>query len=152
MSIKLLVFFVYGFFLVLLSFFKTIEIFLPYIHALEAGLGGDKLMHLQLATLLTTLALLAFGSHASLKKKASSMTFLQVAIRGIFVCLIIASGLLADELLQSMVSTRRFEWSDFNYGASGIAASAIIYVSSCALYAIFLRSNEEKVGNSDFVG
>lgn len=119
MSIKLWLFLIYGCCLIVLSVFKTSEIFLPYIYRFEDFLGGDKLMHLKLSFLLTVMALVAL-----MPSTKDSFKVLFYAV-GISACLIL--GLAMDELYQDWASTRRFEWMDFAYGASGIGLGLLLY-------------------------
>jgi hypothetical protein len=119
MFIKYGIFLIYACCLALLSLFKTAEMFLPSIYDLERFLGGDKLMHLKLSFILTLLALIAFNSLVTPMRS--------FAIRSLLIIFFITIGLLADELHQTMVLTRRFEWLDFSYGAYGVLIAGLAY-------------------------
>jgi len=103
MFIRKALFFLYLFFLVVLSICKSAEIFLPYIYQFEYFLGGDMWMHFKLALLLGLLSVLAFTS-----------------TRLIWVLLMLLSGLVLDEALQYVLASRRFEWLDGIYGVAGL--------------------------------
>lgn len=110
---------VYACFLVSLSVFKTAEMFLPHIYALESWLGGDKLMHLKLSFGLSLLALMTFVQAKAIVKRL---------FQSIMVCFILVSGLFADEFHQALVSTRRFEWLDLSYGVTGIFMGLLLFI------------------------
>lgn len=111
---------IYGSFLIALSVFKTNEILLPYIYQFEAYLGGDKFMHLKLSAALSFLALLALipGSQGGLK----------LVVHCLGICFLLTLGLAFDEFHQMLISTRRFEWLDFIYGAVGIGIGFVAYL------------------------
>ena len=113
------VFVIYGCLLVSLSVLKTAEMFLPAISALESWLGGDKLMHLKLSFGLAVLALMTFVQIETTAKRI---------LHSLVVCLILISGLFADEFHQALVSTRRFEWLDLSYGVAGIFMGFLLFL------------------------
>lgn len=132
-AFKIAVLVLYGCCLIALSIFKTAELFLPTIYAIEGWLGGDKLMHLKLSAVLTVLALLALVSVNERRAVSSDSTntdfyptFFSVLI-SLGICGLLVAGLLVDELHQAFVSTRRFELSDLAYGVSGISIGFIVF-------------------------
>lgn len=132
-TIKIAVLVLYGCCLIALSMFKTAELFLPTIYAIESWLGGDKLMHLKLSAVLTVLALLAFVSINERRAGMSNSTYtvfyptFSPVLFSLGICGLLVAGLLIDELHQAFVSTRRFEWCDLAYGASGISIGFLIF-------------------------
>lgn len=106
--------------LLVLSAFKTLELYLSYIYQLERFLGGDKLMHFKLSAVLSFLALLAFLSP---QKKLSEL----VSLIALIFCFLLA-GLGLDELHQALTSTRRFEWMDLAYGVGGIVFGMSVFL------------------------
>ncbi len=95
-----------------MSGFKSAEMYLQYINAFETWLGGDKLMHLYFAMLLSFLAL-PVARDIGVKNKTINIIFL-------FIFLI--ACLLIDELHQAMMSTRYFDWYDIIFGGLGLLA------------------------------
>jgi hypothetical protein len=106
--------------LLMLSFFKYTEIFLPTNYQLEAWLGGDKLMHLKLSSVLSVMASFA----ASSIKKGF---LLNIFWRLLFIQLFLVSCLLLDEAHQYLAPSRRFELMDFYYGAGGLLIGLSVY-------------------------
>jgi VanZ family protein len=104
----------------MLSFFKSAELFLPSIHQFEVWLGGDKLMHLKLSTLLSFLA--CAGVH-----KLKLWGELKLLWKLFFIQLFLTIALLLDESHQYFASTRRFEWLDYSYGISGLFIGLTLY-------------------------
>ena len=113
-----LVFIVYLLFLVLMSTFKSLEIFIPQIHALEHWFGGDKVMHFVLAALLSLLACFASEQVFRLKTSKRILTILAT----------LSACLLLDELLQYQVPSRKFDLMDLAAGYSGLLAGSVIYL------------------------
>ncbi|MFT6859657.1 MAG: VanZ family protein [Thalassolituus oleivorans] len=117
--IKMLPLFIaYGALLVVLSVCKTAEWFLPSINALEHWLGGDKWMHLKLATILSFLA--CFASERVIEFALGRRI---LAVFGFLV-----AALLLDEAHQYIVASRRFEWLDSAYGVCGLVGGIAIYL------------------------
>lgn len=110
-----LLFVLYALLLFLLSASKSAELFLPQILALQAWLGGDKLMHLKLASVLSFVAITAF---APLKSKRRPLVLL-------IIMALLASALLADELHQLLLGSRHFDWADTAYGLLGLVLGLI---------------------------
>jgi VanZ family protein len=110
----------YCFFLLMLSFFKSAELFLPAIYQFEAWLGGDKLMHLKLAFVLSLLACFAANS---IKRNFLLNAFWRL----LFIQLFLASCLLLDEAHQYLAPSRRFELMDFYYGVGGLLIGLLSY-------------------------
>jgi hypothetical protein len=127
------VFTFYCFFLLMLSFFKSAEWFLSAIYQFEVWLGGDKLMHLKLSLILSVLASFAASS-------ISKGFPLNVFWRLLFIQLFLVSCLLLDETHQYVMLSRRFEWMDFYYGASGLFIGLFIY---CGM--LFIRFSYKSV-------
>ena len=113
-----LVFILYLLLLVLMSTFKSLEIFIPQIHALEQWFGGDKAMHFALAALLSLLACFASEQVFRLKKTKRILTILAT----------LGACLLLDELLQYQVPSRKFDLMDLAAGYSGLLAGSVIYL------------------------
>jgi hypothetical protein len=120
------VFTLYCCLLLMLSFFKSAELFLPAIYQFEAWLGGDKLMHLKLSVVLSVLACFAVSN---IKKGFA----LNIFWRLLFVHLFLVSCLLLDEAHQYLASSRRFELMDFYYGAVGLFIGLLLY---CCFFAV----------------
>ncbi|MBL4799491.1 MAG: VanZ family protein [Oleispira sp.] len=122
----IIIFVLYCFFLLTLSALKSAGLFLPLLLQFQAMLGGDKLMHLQLATILSLLACLAF-----------QIFFVRKAIDLIWQLLVIfvvlSTALLLDELHQYLLSSRHFELMDTVFGILGIAIGLVVY---CAVVVI----------------
>jgi VanZ family protein len=106
--------------LLILSFFKSAELFLPAIYQLEALLGGDKLMHFKLSILLS---LLACAGALKLKLWGD----LKRGWKFFLIQLVLMMALLLDESFQYFASTRRFEWLDYLYGISGLFIGLVLY-------------------------
>jgi hypothetical protein len=106
--------------LLMLSLFKSAEIFLPAIYQFEAWLGGDKLMHLKLALVLSVLACFAVSN---IKTRFPLHTFWRLLLMQS----LLASCLLLDEAHQYLAASRRFEWLDFYYGAGGLLIGMSVY-------------------------
>jgi len=111
-------FILYAGFLVVLSAFKSAELFLPTIHAMEVFLGGDKWMHLLLAVPLSLMANLA----------AESVMKLSSFRRILLVMVVLVLALLMDELHQQFIASRRFDWQDSVWGSTGLLLGCAIYV------------------------
>jgi energy-coupling factor transporter transmembrane protein EcfT len=106
--------------LLMLSLFKSAEVFLPAIYQFQGWLGGDKLMHLKLALVLSVLACVAASN---IKKRFPLHTFWRVLLMQS----LLASCLLLDEAHQYFATSRRFEWLDFYYGAGGLLIGVSVY-------------------------
>ena len=121
----------YASFLAFLSICKSFAIFSDYINALEKLAGGDKTLHLILATPLALLFLLMAENFLA-----------SLGVR-ILVCLVFLSGaLLMDEVLQFRLSHRHFDWWDSLYGITGILLGCSIYLFGLgAKYQIVNRLN-----------
>jgi hypothetical protein len=124
----ILVFTLYCLVLLALSFFKSAELFLPVIYQIENWLGGDKLVHMKLSLILSFFACIV---SREIKKDIKLNVFWRLLIMQI----VLTIGLLLDEAHQYMMFSRRFEWMDFYYGASGLFIGLFIY---CGL--LFIRS------------
>jgi hypothetical protein len=111
--------------LVALSVCKSAELFLPAIYQFEFWLGGDKLMHLKLSLLLSLLA--CFASN-KVNLAGSLNFFWRIATTQA----ILVAGLLVDEGHQYFATSRRFEWLDFSYGATGLFMGLIVYLAVAA--------------------
>ncbi|MEY8199707.1 MAG: VanZ family protein [Colwellia sp.] len=109
-KLNVMLFALYCTVLMLMSGFKSAEMYLQYINSLEMWLGGDKLMHLYLALVLAFLAL-PVASVISVKGKISTVFTLFAML---MVCLLL------DELHQAGVSTRYFDWYDTLFGGLGL--------------------------------
>jgi hypothetical protein len=109
----IIIFIIYCLILLLLTVFKSAELYLPAIHQLQAWLGGDKLMHLKLAVILSI-----FACAAALKLKVWGE--LKLVWRLFFIQLFLMTALLLDESHQYLAYSRRFEWLDYYYGISGL--------------------------------
>lgn len=114
----------YGCFLITLSFFKTAEIMLPTIYQFESLLGGDKLMHLTLSSLLSLIALWALVPSLL---KGLELNVIRWLLWCLGICALLTTGLLVDELHQAFVKSRRFEWLDLAYGVGGVGIGFIIF-------------------------
>jgi len=123
-SSKGLVFIAYCFFLLLLTVFKSSGLFLPFLLQLESMLGGDKLMHLQLAMLLSFLACLASREFFVRRSIVLGWQLLIVFV-------LLSTGLFLDELHQYILSSRVFELMDTAFGILGVTIGLIVY-SMCA--------------------
>ncbi|MBQ0727892.1 MULTISPECIES: VanZ family protein [Thalassolituus] len=91
---------------------------MPSINALEHWLGGDKWMHLKLATILSFLA--CFASERVIEFALGRRI---LAVFGFLV-----AALLLDEAHQYIVASRRFEWLDSAYGVCGLVGGIAIYL------------------------
>jgi len=109
-KLNVIVFVLYCALLLLMSGFKSAEMYLQAINGFEKWLGGDKLMHLYLAMVLAFLAM-PVARAASYKNKALNVVSLFV---------ILMSCLLLDELHQAGVGSRYFEWQDTLFGGLGL--------------------------------
>ncbi len=109
-KLNLILFVLYCALLLLMSGFKSAEMYLQYINGLETWLGGDKLMHLYLAMVLAFLAL-PVARALKVKNKALNVVTLFV---------LLMSCLLLDELHQAGVSSRHFDWHDTLFGGLGL--------------------------------
>lgn len=114
----IVLFILYATFLVVLSGLKSAEMCLSFIYSFEAMLGGDKWMHLLLALPLSVMANLA----AERVMKLSSFR------RIVLVMIVLLLGLLADELHQYFIASRRFEWQDSVWGSTGLLLGCGVYV------------------------
>jgi hypothetical protein len=123
----ILVFTVYCLVLLALSLFKSAELFLPFIYQMEDWLGGDKLVHMKLSLVLSFIACIVSGE---IRKDIKINAFLRL----FFMQIVLMIGLLLDEAHQYVMFSRRFEWMDFYYGASGLFIGLFIY---CGL--LFIR-------------
>ncbi|MEH6345136.1 MAG: VanZ family protein [Bermanella sp.] len=108
----------YCLFLLLLSGFKSAQIGLPIISALEVSLAGDKLMHFYLALLLSFLA----WPVALLISNKKYNTFIVLALVFGFLSVLLA----LDELHQLLVDSRHFELKDTLFGVSGLVLGLLI--------------------------
>lgn len=117
--IVLFVFYCLG--LLLLTVSKSLEFFLPEIYQLEALLGGDKLMHLELSLLLSILA--CFASQQLIYLKSLSLPWRLLLVQGVLIV-----GLVIDEAHQQIASSRRFEWLDLSYGVFGLVIGVVTYL------------------------
>jgi VanZ family protein len=122
----IVIFVLYCFFLLSLSALKSAGLFLPLLLQFEAMLGGDKLMHLQLALVLSLLACLA--SRVFFVRKAIALPWQLMAV-----FIILSAGLLLDELHQYLLSSRHFELMDTAFGVTGVALGLGAYCSGCFL-------------------
>lgn len=112
------IFVVYAIGLIVLSAFKSAEIGLAQIHALETWLGGDKSMHFTLSAILAVLA--CFASERVLDLAPTTRT--------IGVCFVLLSALTLDEALQYVLASRRFELLDLAFGSLGLLAGVLGYL------------------------
>jgi hypothetical protein len=104
----------------MLSLFKSAEVFLPAISQFQLWVGGDKLMHLKLSSVLSLLA--CFVACNIMKNFV-----IHVFWRLLFIQLFLTSCLLLDEAHQYLALSRRFEWLDFYYGAFGLLIGLSVY-------------------------
>jgi hypothetical protein len=104
----------------MLSVFKSAEFFLPTIYQFEVWLGGDKLMHLKLSIILSVLACFVVNK---IKPDFPLNKIWRLALMQFF----LLACLLIDETHQYLAASRRFEWLDFYYGASGLLIGLSIY-------------------------
>jgi hypothetical protein len=118
--IFIFLFIAYCLLLLLLTTFKSAELFLPAIYQLEAWLGGDKLMHLKLSILLSLFACMAAQGFKYLAA-------LKLVWRLFFIQIFLMLALLLDESHQYLAYSRRFEWLDYYYGISGLFIGLGIY-------------------------
>ncbi len=109
-KLNLILFVLYCALLLLMSGFKSAEMYLHYINGLEKWLGGDKLMHLYLAMVLALLAM-PVARAVNYKNKALNVFTLFV---------ILIACLLLDELHQAMLGSRHFDWHDTLFGGLGL--------------------------------
>jgi len=110
----------YGATLIVLSAFKSLEIFLPALHSIERALGGDKWMHFTLSAFLSILACFASGrvlDLAALKRAA-------------YVYVVLFMALSLDEMMQYTLASRRFELLDLAYGSLGLLIGVLGYLSA----------------------
>ncbi len=110
-----LVFFCYALFLLFLSISKDLGYFTPELRMLQQTLGGDKNVHFIAALLLAVSATFLLNY-----KQAKWLSKL------IFMFVVIASLLAADELLQFFFKTRIFEIYDLYYGWAGLSVGAVL--------------------------
>jgi hypothetical protein len=127
----ILVFTVYCLVLLALSFFKSVELFLPFIHQMEDWLGGDKLVHMKLSLVLSFFACIV-------SREVRKDIKINLPLRLFFMQIVLIIGLLLDEAHQYVMLSRRFEWMDFYYGASGLFIGLLVY---CGLLFIRLAYN-----------
>jgi VanZ like family. len=116
---NVILFFLYGVLLLLMSSFKSAGMYLQYIGGIEVWLGGDKLMHLYLAIVLAWLAL---PVARCVKYKGKSLS-----VVSLFVFLLVC--LLLDELHQAGVVSRYFDWRDTLFGGLGLIAGLVLRLS-----------------------
>lgn len=107
---------VYAIFLLALSACKSTGIGLSELNLLQGALGGDKLMHFQLAGLLAFLGFTAFASVNTRSRVTRLFTVL----------LLLAGVLLMDEFHQYYVGARHFDWLDTVYGVFGLLVGLVI--------------------------
>jgi hypothetical protein len=124
-QLKVVSLIVYGCFLIALSLLKTNEVLLPVIYQIEAMLGGDKLMHLILSSLLCVIALWALVPNLT---ESSGLNIGRWLFWCLWVCVLLILGLLLDEFHQAFVSSRRFELLDFAYGVGGIGIGFVVFI------------------------
>jgi len=111
-KLNVMLFVLYCVVLLLMSGFKSAEMYLQTINGFERWLGGDKLMHLYLAMVLAFLAL-PVARTVNYKNKALNVCTLFT---------ILITCLLLDELHQAMVVSRHFDWHDTLFGGLGLIA------------------------------
>jgi len=116
----IIIFIVYCLVLLLLTVFKSAEMYLPAIHQLQAWLGGDKLMHLKLSLLLSLFACIA-------GRQLKILGSLKLPGQLFCIQLFLVTALLLDESHQYLTHSRRFEWLDFSYGVLGLFIGLNIY-------------------------
>jgi len=116
----IIIFIVYCLVLLLLTVFKSAEMYLPAIHQLQAWLGGDKLMHLKLSLLLSLFACIA-------GRRLKILGSLKLPGQLFCIQLFLVTALLLDESHQYLTHSRRFEWLDFSYGVLGLFIGLNIY-------------------------
>jgi hypothetical protein len=104
----------------MLSFFKSAEVFLPAISQFQLWIGGDKLMHLKLSSVLSVLACFVA---CNIMKNFVIHTFWRL----LFIQLFLIFCLLLDEAHQYLALSRRFEWLDFYYGVFGLLIGLSVY-------------------------
>jgi len=115
-KLNLIVFFLYCAALLLMSGFKSAEMYLHYINGFEKCLGGDKLMHVYLAMVLAFLAL----------PVARTVNYKNKALNVFTLFILLMMCLLLDELHQAMVGSRHFDWQDTLFGGLGLIAGLIV--------------------------
>lgn len=113
------VFLLYVLFLVTMSAFKSLDILMPQIKAMQHWFGGDKNMHLCLAFVLGFLGCLA----SEVFQRPGNV------FRVILVVLILGLGLSVDELFQYNAPHRAFDLRDLGYGLAGLSFAAISYLA-----------------------
>ncbi len=109
-KLGLMLFALYCAVLLLMSGFKSAEMYLQTINGFEKWLGGDKLMHLYLAMVLAFLAV----------PVARAVTYKNITLNVFTLFIILITCLLLDELHQAMVDSRHFDWHDTLYGGLGL--------------------------------
>jgi len=109
-KLNVIVFVLYCALLLLMSGFKSAEMYLQAINGFEKWLGGDKLMHLYLAMVLAFLAM-PVARAVNYKNKALNVFTLFITLM---------ACLLLDELHQAGVGSRYFEWQDTLFGGLGL--------------------------------
>jgi hypothetical protein len=131
-----LLFMLYALFLFLLSASKSAELFLPQILALQAWLGGDKLMHLKLAAVLSFIATTAFAPIES-KRRGLALVVTMTLLAG---------ALLLDELHQLLLGSRHFDWADTAYGLVGLVLGLTSrFLIDIPIYAIKYRNRVKNI-------
>ncbi len=109
-KLNLMLFVLYCAALLLMSGFKSAEMYLHYINGFEKWLGGDKLMHLYLAMVLAFLAM----------PVARAVNYKNKTLNVFTLFIILIACLLLDELHQAMVGSRHFDWHDTLFGGLGL--------------------------------
>ncbi len=109
-KLNVMLFVLYCAALLLMSGFKSAEMYLHYINGFEKWLGGDKLMHLYLAMVLAFLAM----------PVARAVNYKNKALNVFTLFIILITCLLLDELHQVMVGSRHFDWHDTVFGGLGL--------------------------------
>lgn len=115
-------FVLYASFLLGLSFAKSAGFGLPFLYALEASVGGDKALHFSLALVLGLL-----GQWAAWR-----VIRLSHCRRMVLVFVLLALGLLVDEMHQYFIASRRFDWGDVVWGSGGLLLGTALFV--CVLF------------------
>ncbi len=111
-------FFLYVLFLITISMFKTMDILMPQIKAMQHWFGGDKNMHLSLAFILGLLG--CFASEVFHRPGK--------CLRASLVVMVLAMGLSVDELFQYNAPHRAFDLRDLGYGVLGLSLAAVFYL------------------------
>ncbi len=115
-KLNVILFVLYCALLLLMSGFKSAEMYLQTINGFEVWLGGDKLMHVYLAMVLAFLAL----------PVARAVNYKNKALNVFTLFIILITCLLLDELHQSMVGSRHFDWHDTLFGGLGLMVGLIV--------------------------